>query len=1035
MTLLEKIKNYKWFDSPNKLRVILEEMYNSIGVRTAVLTGFTSGAGTVSATDNVLQAIQKLDGNNGLKAPIVHTHTVSQITDFPTFKTIEGQSIIGAGNIDLNVLHKTGDTFLNSTGLDPVLTQDATTLDVKKTNPLNLPVSNSVVGDINSEHFTVLSNFVPTERFNGAYAITNGFTIPNGSTGQNSYFYLSPTTVPIDTRYYFNGSKMVVKFEITYTNFSQLSTTDPLVILQRRQGNTIITLFVNFETLTYTDVDSGANKTRTFTGTYTIKQSDVDNSYWYLPYWKTNNTNMVSSPVSITLNPANSSIKFSNFVKYRIDNLENRNYTIVTVKRNGTVGVDCDYTGRRGIQDAIDAITNASSDRQYIIRASGTFEATQTSHFDKNASGQLSFILLKPYVHLIGLNRDDCIITGKLPNNLGAGFAYSQYQTMRHDINHSRIENVSIVGENLRYPLHIDAGALGNKDFVQTIKNCRIWHKGNTGDALNWTSATALGLGTSDGQLLTLEDCEIKAKLAGAYLHTNQNFSLPSILNLIRCKIITTEGIGEVVVQALGSGVRDKVILNNCNLDAGRIRYDNTPWIPIELSNQRADHAEIELLMTNQQPMSFDNSQMTGKGLKIASKTTGASSTVTFDQTSSAFNLIIGNSLESTAIVNRYNRNQIYGYQYKSGGQSLAGYAIGGLDIGENAVGLNSNFYIGSLGKRLGDCSVVNKTLTVIVNGNTYNIVFNKNYNGTANTVAPNYSNAAIIAEINAVIGAVATVTEYVVGTDYYPQFEGVITMTNADAVEVYSGMGVVFTGNKTFRKALNSDNRLDGICIDEVRVGDEARIITKGELFLAYTGARFRTNEVSNTNHPIGTELGISTTIAGRFDVNAYPKFLRVFRTAEARIIENLSGNDALKANLASPIFTGSVVVPTAVNANEAVNKGQLDAAARPYKVYTAIIQQSGTNAPVATVLENTLGGTVVWSRNTNGVYYGTLTGAFAFNKTVCFATSASANATNKIGIGITNANFVTLRATNSVDVESDGVVGDLSIEIRVYL
>ena len=31
MTLLEKIKNYKWFDSSNKLRTILEELYNSIG--------------------------------------------------------------------------------------------------------------------------------------------------------------------------------------------------------------------------------------------------------------------------------------------------------------------------------------------------------------------------------------------------------------------------------------------------------------------------------------------------------------------------------------------------------------------------------------------------------------------------------------------------------------------------------------------------------------------------------------------------------------------------------------------------------------------------------------------------------------------------------------------------------------------------------------------------------------------------------------------------------------------------------------------
>ena len=38
MTLLEKIKNYKWFDSPNKLRAILEELYNS--------TGGGSGGGT-----------------------------------------------------------------------------------------------------------------------------------------------------------------------------------------------------------------------------------------------------------------------------------------------------------------------------------------------------------------------------------------------------------------------------------------------------------------------------------------------------------------------------------------------------------------------------------------------------------------------------------------------------------------------------------------------------------------------------------------------------------------------------------------------------------------------------------------------------------------------------------------------------------------------------------------------------------------------------------------------------------------------------
>ena len=33
-----------------------------------VLTGYTSGAGTISATDSILSAIQKLNGNNATNA-------------------------------------------------------------------------------------------------------------------------------------------------------------------------------------------------------------------------------------------------------------------------------------------------------------------------------------------------------------------------------------------------------------------------------------------------------------------------------------------------------------------------------------------------------------------------------------------------------------------------------------------------------------------------------------------------------------------------------------------------------------------------------------------------------------------------------------------------------------------------------------------------------------------------------------------------------------------------------------------------------
>lgn len=52
-------------------------------------------------------------------------------------------------------------------------------------------------------------------------------------------------------------------------------------------------------------------------------------------------------------------------------------------------------------------------------------------------------------------------------------------------------------------------------------------------------------------------------------------------------------------------------------------------------------------------------------------------------------------------------------------------------------------------------------------------------------------------------------------------------------------------------------------------------------------------------------------------------------------------------------------------------------------YKVYTALLTQTGTDAPVATILENTLGN-IVWTRINPGQYMGTLAGAFTTNKTV---------------------------------------------------
>jgi len=98
-----------------------------------------------------------------------------------------------------------------------------------------------------------------------------------------------------------------------------------------------------------------------------------------------------------------------------------------------------------------------------------------------------------------------------------------------------------------------------------------------------------------------------------------------------------------------------------------------------------------------------------------------------------------------------------------------------------------------------------------------------------------------------------------------------------------------------------------------------------------------------------------------------------------------------------------------------------------KPYKVYTALLSQTGTNAPTATVLENTLGGTIVWTRNSTGLYTGTLAGVFTANKTW---TSITSTATGTVtGAVSTSVDTVTV-ATSSLD----SALTNSAIEIRVY-
>jgi hypothetical protein len=115
---------------------------------------------------------------------------------------------------------------------------------------------------------------------------------------------------------------------------------------------------------------------------------------------------------------------------------------------------------------------------------------------------------------------------------------------------------------------------------------------------------------------------------------------------------------------------------------------------------------------------------------------------------------------------------------------------------------------------------------------------------------------------------------------------------------------------------------------------------------------------------------------------------------------------------------------------------------AAVPYKVYRALLTQSGTDAPVATVLENTLGD-IVWSYLQQGDYTGTLSGAFTANKTF-FPIPFILGNDNGFGsaacaYGVIKRNDINEIRINTIDTPIDqnninGILNNSSIEILVY-
>ncbi|TXK77664.1 hypothetical protein [Paenibacillus sp. N3.4] len=211
--------------------------------------------------------------------------------------------------------------------------------------------------------------------------------------------------------------------------------------------------------------------------------------------------------------------------------------------------------------------------------------------------------------------------------------------------------------------------------------------------------------------------------------------------------------------------------------------------------------------MNNSTPIGYSDEHR-GRALALFSKSTGSSSTVRVS--GSAVSAILGP------------------YETRDGGGGLSGYLYGYWDISGIKVGLNANIDVNNtLGRRLGDCTLLNKTLQVTFeDGTTKTIVFNENYTNQPNTY--------IVAQMNSVLGASGRAAEYnVTGSEYYPQvLDKQLTLRNNTQVGIPRFAAVrLDSDNTTLRlmSAADSPESFVGITLERIIPGKSGRVLTEG--------------------------------------------------------------------------------------------------------------------------------------------------------------------------------------------------------------
>lgn len=509
-----------------------------------------------------------------------------------------------------------------------------------------------------------------------------------------------------------------------------------------------------------------------------------------------------------------------------------------------TNDTSADFTGKNAIQLALDSITDASSSNRYRIIAKGIFKVDQAVDYI-GYLGYPSMILAKDYVEIIGdgntvvsaeLPYDDAAIGQSADGNI---YPRIQYQTLYTYAENALIKGITFIAKNIRYAIHLDNpnGANKRHDF----KDVSFIFKGDKG------SQQALGVGISTGEETYFDGGACHSDTGVPfYCHNNSKFLKPSLMSFKDYAFSSNTSDAFMFIQNDGSLVKDKIELIGCSFGGSAYKvYYADSWLKNNTAGKydSFDHAEWKFTGYGNEPFLFDNN-VGGDSLRFKTDATGTGATIRFNTSSSAFPLLIKNNQSNPASIYVDGREYIDGYIVQDGSISLQAFAFGCLDLSESAGAYDNGVVYTSMGKRLGDCSTVNKTLGVYVNGVLNTVTFNKDYTALSNSV--------ILAEINsALTGVIADLYSY--GRDYYPMMPDVAEVVyNNTPSPIQKGSLITKSGG--FIRLAQTGDKVYGVALENIPVlqttsggvkKGQGRVLKRGYIYADWTKPHFVLSDI----------------------------------------------------------------------------------------------------------------------------------------------------------------------------------------------